>query len=350
MLRQKKSILIADDKPGNVKLLAAILRPEGYRISSANCGSEALEAVAQNEPDLILLDVVMPDMDGYEVAKKLKSDPTTKNIPIIMVTGLSDRNSRLIGLNAGAEEFLLKPVDSAELRMRVKNMLRLKEYSDFLNQHNHILEKRVRARTSELHASHVETIFALTRAAEHRDDDTGAHVRRVSHYSRHLAEMLGMDNEYCEMIHYASPMHDIGKIGIPDNILLKPSAHTPDEFGIMKSHCALGADILLGCDSPYLKMGAEIALNHHERWDGTGYPSGLAGGDIPLAARIMGICDVYDALRSKRPYKPPFGHDRAMGIIIDGDGRTMPAHFDPEVLQAFERCGRRFDEIYQEHE
>ena len=349
MDKRMKTILIADDKPNNIKLLEAILKPAGYLTHSVGNGNEALAAVAQQAPDLILLDVVMPDIDGYQVAAKLKADPVTQAIPIIIVTGLSDRNSRLIGLNSGADEFLLKPVDAAELRMRVKNMLRLKEYSDFLQQHNRKLEQRVRSRTTELHASHVETIFALTRAAEHRDDDTGIHVRRISHYSRYLAETLGMSREYCDMIHYASPMHDIGKIGIPDSILLKPAQHTEEESEIMKSHCVLGADILLGCDSPYLKMGAEIALNHHERWDGTGYPAGLEGEGVPLAARIMGICDVYDALRSKRPYKPAFDHEETLEILVDGDGRTKPVHFDPEVLDAFKRCGQRFNEIYLEH-
>jgi putative two-component system response regulator len=350
MSKRRKTILIVDDKLNNIKLIEAILKPEGYRTVSVSGGIAALAVVTQQPPDLILLDVMMPDMDGYQVAGKLKHDPITKNIPIIMVTGLSDRNSRLIGLNSGVEEFMLKPVDSAELRMRVKNMLRLKEHSDLLGQHNYILERRVRVRTSELQASHVETIYAMTRAAEHRDDDTGIHVRRISHYSKHLAETLGMDSNYCDMIHYASPMHDIGKIGIPDRILLKSTAHTADETEIMKTHCVLGADILLGCKSPYLKMGAEIALNHHERWDGTGYPAGLAGDAIPQAARIMAICDVYDALRSKRPYKPAFDHDKTMGIIVDGDGRTLPEHFDPAVLDAFKHCGQRFNEIYQAYE
>ena len=350
MNKRTKTILIVDDKPSNLKLHEAILKPEGYRTLSASNGNDALTMIERQPPDLILLDVMMPGMDGYQVAGKLKLDPVTTNIPIIMVTGLSDRNSRLIGLNTGAEDFILKPVDGAELRMRVKNMLRIKEYSDFLNHHNHILEKRVRARTTELQTSHVETIFALTRAAEHRDDDTGIHVRRISHYSRHLAETLGLDGDYCDMIHHSSPMHDIGKIGIPDQILLKQSAHTADEFAVMKSHCALGADILLGCESPYLKMGAEIALNHHERWDGTGYPAGLVGEGIPLAARIMGICDVYDALRSKRPYKPALDHDKVMRIIVDGDGRTSPEHFDPAVLDAFRHSAQRFNEIFQEHE
>ena len=348
MNRRSKTIMIVDDKQCNISLFEAILRTEGYSTFALSSGDAALAAVTEQPPDLILLDVMMPGLDGYQVASKIKRDPLTSNIPIIMVTALGDQNSKLNGLNASVEEFLIKPVDATELRLRVRNMLRNKEYADLLNHHNRVLEKRIRARALDLHTSHVETIFALTRAAEHRDDDTGAHVRRISSYALHLAEILGMDDEFCDMICHASPMHDIGKIGIPDSILLKPSAHTPDESKIMKSHCTLGADILLGCDSPYLKMGAEIALNHHERWDGSGYPSGLSGNSIPLAARIMGVCDVYDALRAKRPYKAPFTHERAMRIIVDGDGRTLPQHFAPDVLEAFKKCAGHFEEIYDE--
>lgn len=346
MVSRSKTIMIVDDKQCNRQLFEAICRNEGYCTISRSRGDEVLPAVADCLPDLILLDVMMPGLDGYQVASKLKQDPLTATIPIIMLTALSDHNSMLNGLNTGVEEFLVKPVDGAELRMRVRNMLRIKEYTDLINQQNVILEKQVRARSTELQASHIETIFALTRAAEHRDDDTGAHVRRISHFSRSLAEELGMDSEFCDMIHYSSPMHDIGKIGIPDSILLKPGKHTPDESAVMQSHCKLGADILLGCESPYLRMGAEIALNHHERWDGSGYPGGLAENSIPLAARIMGICDIYDALRSKRPYKPSIDHASAMEIIVEGDGRTQPNHFDPEVLAVFKRSGKRFEEIY----
>lgn len=346
----KLSIMIVDEKPSNIRSLETILKPEGYRTLGVSCGSNALMTAARQPPDLFLIDAVLPDMDGYYVAERIKLSSTMKHIPIIIMSDLSDRKSRLVGLNTGAEEFIQKPVDSTELTIRIKNLLRLKEYSDILDQQNHLLKKQVRAHTDELHTSHVETIDALTRAAEHRDDDTGAHVRRISHYSRHLAETLGMDSDYCDKIHYASSMHDIGKIGIPDHILLKPSAHTPKEFEIMKSHCSHGAEILQGFASPYMKMGAEIALNHHERWDGTGYPAGLAGEAIPLPARIMGICDIYDALRAKRPYKPALDHDRSMKIMIEGDGRTMPRHFDPEILEAFKHCARQFKEIYQAHE
>ena len=196
--------------------------------------------------------------------------------------------------------------------------------------------------------SHFDTIFTIVRAAEFRDEETGAHVKRIAVYCKELSQFLGMDPEFTDTIYYASPLHDVGKIGIPDNILLKPAKHTPEEWEIMKTHAVLGAKILGAgtSPSPFTRMGAEIALNHHERWDGSGYPGGLAGEAIPLAARIMGICDVYDALRSTRPYKPSFPHERAMSIITEGDGRTVPGHFDPEILDAFAKISGRFAEIY----
>lgn len=347
MYKQREKVLIVDDNPEVIRAHEEILKPEGYSILQACNGAEALALVERESPDLILLDVSMPPgIDGYGVATRIKEDPITKSIPIIMMGDTDESHSRLIGLNAGAEEFLIKPVECLELRVRIKNLLRFKAYADNLDRHNHMLNRKVYSRTAELHKSHLETIFALTRAAEHRDDDTGAHVRRISRYSRHLADTLGLENSYGEMIQHASPMHDLGKIGIPDNILLKPAAHTDTERTIMMSHTTLGADILIGCESPYLKMGAEIALNHHECWDGGGYPNGLAGESIPLPARITAICDVYDALRSKRHYKAAFSHEEAMHIITQGDGRTQPDHFDPAVLNSFKRNAHHFNEIF----
>jgi len=345
----KKNILVVDDDPRNIRLIESMLKTEGYATASASSGAAALERAAESPPDLVLLDVMMPEMDGYEVARRLKAGSATAHIPLVMVTALDDRESRLQGLAAGAEDFVTKPVDRAELVVRVRNLLRLKEFHDFLAEHNRILDAKVAERTQQLHSSYRETILTMTRAAEYRDDDTGAHVRRISFYCTELASRLGMDAEFTDRIHYGSTMHDVGKIGIPDHILLKPGALTPEEWQIMKAHAGIGAKMLEGAGSPYLQMGAEIARSHHERWDGTGYPNGLAGEAIPLAARIMQICDVYDALRSKRPYKPPFDHARAVGIIVKGDGRTQPGHFDPGVLAAFAGAQDLFAQIWDEN-
>jgi putative two-component system response regulator len=292
---------------------------------------------------------MMPGMDGYEVARALKGDAATRAIPIVMVTALDDRDSRLRGLQAGAEEFVTKPVDRSELCVRVRNLLRLKALGDLLADHNRVLDARVRERSGQLLGSYRETIATMTRAAAYKDEETGAHVERISFYTVELARVLGMDAEFCDTIHYASPMHDVGKIAIPDAILLKPGSFDAREWEIMKTHAALGAKLLRGADSPYLAMGAEIAGGHHERWVGGGYPEGLKGEAIPLPARIMQICDVYDALRSKRPYKPAFAHERALEVITTGDGRTLPSHFDPAVLGAFRSCAGRFRDIFEEH-
>ena len=249
-------------------------------------------------------------------------------------------------LRAGAKDFISKPFDMAEVLARVRNMLEVRLLHKSLRHFNDALETRVRERTADLHDGYVETIFTMTRAAEHKDEDTGAHVKRISFYCRDLALMMGMDAEFVESIFIASPMHDIGKIGIHDSILLKPGGFTPQEWAVMQTHAAMGAEILGDSKSPYLRLGAEIALDHHERWDGSGYPNGKRGEAISLAARIMNICDIYDALRSVRPYKPAFSHQRAVDIITVGDGRTHPGHFDPAVLAAFTANHALFEQIY----
>ncbi|PWB39328.1 MAG: two-component system response regulator [Rhodocyclales bacterium] len=340
-------IQIVDDDLRNIRLLEAQLKAEGHEIMTALSGNACLAQLKDRLPDLILLDIMMPGMDGFEVAGRLKQDARTKAIPVIMVTALEDRDSRLRALHMGAEEFLNKPVDRAELWIRVRNMLRLKEYQNFLAEHNRILEEQVAERTQALRDAYKDTIFTMVRAAEFKDEETGAHVQRISFYCRDMAEELGMDAHFCDELFHASPMHDIGKIAIPDAVLLKPGGFSPEEWAIMKGHAAFGAKILERGGSPYTKMGAEIALNHHERWDGTGYPNGSRGEAIPFPARLMNIADVYDALRSKRPYKPAFTHERAVEIITVGDGRTQPGHFDPQVLDAFGRCAERWREIYE---
>ena len=342
-------ILIVDDEDHNLRLLTRILKYGNYDIRQASNGVEALETVRSSEPDLILLDIMMPEMDGFEVTRRLKQDRRTEHIPIILITALEDQKSRTHGLAIGAEEFISKPINANEILMRVRNLLRLKQASDIIRDHNRVLEKQVRQRTRQLENAFVETILTLMRAAEYRDDETGAHVHRISFYTRSLAEALGMDTEFCKSIHYASPMHDIGKIGIPDHILLKPGGFEPEEWEIMKTHTTIGARILANCVSPYSKMGEEIALSHHERWDGSGYPQGLQGEDTPLPARIMQICDVYDALRSKRPYKEPIDHKTSITIILNGDGRTDPGHFDPDVLSAFSKCAGILRDIYDDY-
>jgi putative two-component system response regulator len=341
-------ILVVDDEPRNTKLLEAILSREGYRVECAGNGQDALRAVVELRPDLVLLDVMMPDTDGFQVAAQIKSNSDTRNIPIIMVTSLDDRASKLRALDSGAEEFLTKPVDRAELIVRTRNLLRLKELADLHANYARVLEERVVERSLRLTNSYRDTIAALNRAASYRDEETGAHVQRISHYCVELAQALGMDSAFCECIYYASPMHDIGKIAIPDRVLLKPGPLTPDEWEIMKTHATLGFKMLDGVDSPYIEMGRDIALRHHERWDGRGYPDGLTGEAIPLSARVMAIADVYDALRSRRPYKEAYGHDDTVRIIMHGDGRTSPKHFDPRVLSAFVSARAAMRDIYQE--
>jgi putative two-component system response regulator len=274
----------------------------------------------------------------------LKSIEVDAYLPVLVIT--AEPELKLRALRAGAKDFISKPFDVVEVLARVHNMLEVRLLHQSLRDFNSTLEQRVRERTADLHDGYVETIFTMTRAAEHKDEDTGTHVRRISHYCRALAQALGLDAEFVDRIFIASPMHDIGKIGIPDHILLKPGGFSPDEWGIMKTHAAMGAEILGSSKSPYLRLGAEIALDHHERWDGSGYPHGKRGEAISLAARIMGICDIYDALRSVRPYKPAFDHQQSVDIITRGDGRTDPAHFDPMVLAAFSANHLAFEQIF----
>jgi putative two-component system response regulator len=357
-------VLIVDDEELNLRLLSSMLGALGYETETALNGVEAIRKTKSFMPDLVLLDIMMPEMDGYEVCDHLKSDPETTNIPVVIVTGLSDRNSKLKGLTVGASDFITKPIDRSELTIRIRNLLKIKEYEDFIFRHNLILEEEVKKRTYELHEamfeiekaqeetkqSYIETIYRLTLAAEYKDEDTSTHIKRISLYSRILSEKLGQAEDFIETMFYASPMHDIGKIGIPDHILLKPGKLTHEEFAIMKNHTIIGAKILGNSVSDFLRSAETIALTHHERWDGTGYPHRLKGEEIPLTGRIMNIIDQYDSLRSKRPYKPCFSHEKTLEIITKGDGRTRPEHFDPAVFDAFIQVADEFDKIFEGHQ
>ncbi len=341
-------ILIVDDKPANSLLLEHVLAGAGYNdVTAINDSRNVVDLYKAFRHDLIILDLNMPHIDGFQIIDALKALEPGDYVPILIVT--AEPAHKLRALSMGARDFLTKPFDTLEVVTRVGNMLEMRLLYKRVAGHNALLEERVRERTAELLESYRETILVMTRAAENKDPDTGLHIKRIGIYCHELAVTLGMNQQFQEDILYSSSMHDVGKISIPDHILLKTSAFDKAEWEIMKSHALAGANILLEPKSPYLQMGAEIALAHHERWDGGGYPYGLRAEAIPLSARIMTLCDVYDALRSRRPYKPALDHQTTLTTITHGDGRTSPGHFDPAILEAFSRCHHRFDEIFETH-
>lgn len=356
-------ILIIDDQPLNIKVVQKYLSLEGYYDFLA-CSEpiHAIEMVRQEQPDIILLDIMMPQVSGLVILEQIRADVTLNHIPVIILTASSDTDTRQQALQLGATDFLMKPVDPLELAPRLKNSLALKQSRDQLVTINNELEQRIDQRTKELDTSRLEVIHCLGRASEYRDNETGRHVIRVGHYVGIIAHELGLDNETVERFELAAPLHDVGKIGIPDSILLKPGKLTPDEYEMMQRHCnfgkrtfetmeeddwltfrshtTVGSDIFKGVQSPFLCTAANIALTHHEWWDGTGYPLGLAGEDIPMEGRITAVADVFDALSSKRPYKPAFPIAKCFEIMESERG----THFDPAVLDAF---FRRRDEIIE---
>lgn len=351
-------VLMVDDEPRVLAGFRRALLGRGLEceLREAGNGREALEVLRREPIDVVLSDVQMPGMDGLELLQAIRAETAWETVQVVIVTGLDARDQKARAIELGASDLLTKPVSTAELQARLRNALQLKAYQDDLRARNAVLEEEVRRRTTEIAASRAEVVFRLAKAAELRDEETGLHVVRVGCYCRTIAQTLDLGAAFCDTIFLAGPLHDVGKIGIPDEILLKPGKLDPGEWTVMRRHTQIGAAILSrepGAfeallsssgglrslveprpENPVLAMAADIAMAHHERWDGDGYPRGLAGNDIPLAARICAVADVYDALGSVRPYKPAYPEEQVLAIMADGRG----SQFDPEVYDAFGDC------------
>jgi len=349
-------VMIVDDEPMNIKIVRRLLELEGYgEFVTTTDAPTAVALVRQEQPDVVLLDLMMPYVSGLEILAEVRADESIAFTPVLILTAVTDRDTRVRAVELGATDFLNKPVDPSELVPRVRNVLTVKGYQDQLRNYNRDLEHAVRQRTLELESSRRDLIHCLARAAEYRDDDIGQHVLRVGRYTRLIAQALGMDDAYVETLEQAALLHDIGKIGIPDAILLKEGRLTDEEYAMMQRHAGFGKRILTSCSSDeektirqhaevgahilevgssnILGMARTIALTHHERWDGTGYPLGLKGEDIPLEGRITAVADVFDALSSRRTYKKAFPLEQCFAVMKDERGK----HFDPNVLDAFLR-------------
>lgn len=356
-MNAKATILVIDDTADNLSLISGLLK-NSYHTKVANNGEKALKYLESNEnPDLILLDIIMPDLSGYDVLALLKANEKTRNIPVVFLTAMSSPEDEKKGLEMGAVDYITKPISPPILLARIKTQLQNKAMADFLRDQNEYLENEVIKRTREISAVQNVTIVTLASLAETRDSDTGNHIHRTQHYVKILAEKLKthprfgyfLSDTMIETLFKSAPLHDIGKVGIPDAILLKPGKLSDDEFKIMKTHTTLGkhaieqAEKELGIVVEFLNIAKDIACYHHEKWDGSGYPSGLRGNEIPICARLMAVADVYDALISKRVYKEGMPHDKAVQIIIEGKG----SHFDPDVVDAFLEVNENFQKIAQ---
>ncbi|MES2950764.1 MAG: two-component system response regulator [Pseudomonadota bacterium] len=343
-LPPRATILVVDDTPQNLSLMRDLLEAY-YTVKLAPSGERALKIVRAAVPDLILLDIVMPGLSGYQVLRELKAMPATHHVPVIFLTALNETDDEMQGLELGAADYITKPISPAIVLARIKTQLENKAAGDFLRNQNAFLDREVGRRTQEISAIQDVTILAMASLAETRDSDTGNHIRRTQYYVKALAERLKthprfgyfLSDETINLLFKSAPLHDIGKIGIPDHILLKPGRFEPHEFEIMKSHTTLGRDAIahaekqLGMEVSFLHFAKEIAYSHQEKWDGSGYPEGLAGDSIPISARLMAVADVYDALISRRVYKEAMSHEEAVRIISEGRAQ----HFDPDIVDAF---------------
>ncbi|WP_455212602.1 response regulator [Kaarinaea lacus] len=363
------SLLVVDDNEMNRDMLVRRLKPLGYHVDTACDGGQALEMLQNGTYDLVLLDIMMPVMDGFEVLQQMKLQKSLKSVPVIMITALDDTSSAARCIDMGAEDYLTKPFDPTLLKARISSCLERKRlhdqeslYRSKIEEYNNQLQERVRQQVQEISQAQLGAIFAMSKLAESRDPETGEHLERMREYCKVLSQQLTklpkyeiiIDNTFISDIYAASPLHDIGKVGIDDSVLLKAGKLTDQEWKVMKLHPVIGAETLREVDKQHpgnslIRMGIDIAASHHEKWDGSGYPYGLQGTEIPLVARILALGDVYDALTSKRCYKEAFSHDKSRQIVIESGG----SHFDPEVVDAFiqtEDEFKRIREFYQDSE
>jgi len=366
MGHDNQPVLIVDDNQLNRDVLSRRLVQQGYTVSVAEDGGKALEMLKTHRYGLVLLDIMMPGMDGYQVLERMKSTEALRHVPVIMITGVDDTSSTAKCIEMGAEDYLPKPFNPVLLKARVSACFDKKrlhdqeqQYQEHLQSHNGELQDQVREQVKKLSSAQLATIFAMSKLAESKDPETGTHLDRMREYCKVLSLRLSVseqhkstvDNRFVETIYAASPLHDIGKVGIPDHILLKPGKHDPAEWAIMQTHSSIGAETLravhtLHPGNEFIAMGIDIAQSHHEKWDGSGYPFSLSGEQIPLAARILALGDVYDALTSKRCYKEPFSHEKSRGIILEGRDR----HFDPSIVDAFLETEDEFVRIRNFHQ
>ncbi|MGD8591195.1 MAG: response regulator [Gammaproteobacteria bacterium] len=363
------SLLVVDDNEMNRDMLVRRLKPLGYQVDTACDGGQALDMLQKGRYDLVLLDIMMPVMDGFEVLQQMKLQQRLKSVPVIMITALDDTSSAARCIDMGAEDYLTKPFDPTLLKARISSCLERKRlhdqeslYRNKIEEYNNQLQERVRQQVQEISQAQLGAIFAMSKLAESRDPETGEHLERMREYCKVLSQQLSslpkyeiiIDSTFISDIYAASPLHDIGKVGIDDSVLLKAGKLTDQEWKVMKLHPVIGAETLREVDKQHpgnslIRMGIDIAASHHEKWDGSGYPYGLQGTEIPLVARILALGDVYDALTSKRCYKEAFTHDKSRQIVIESGGN----HFDPEVVDAFlqtEEEFKRIREFYQDSE